>query len=243
MSASTPPGGTPGRIARRPDTGSFTSVATLLPPPPPPPSSALVPAGAGGSVAPGRFAGFGGSDDQRRILLVVLAAATVLALVATVGMSVLWAGNRKLAAEVEAASAQAVAAGDRAAELQTVVDAMPTTETVDGLAGRLQGVEDWTGLPSDGSGGSADLQTRLLEVSRGMDGLETDLRDGLGSVRSEVASVRGELTADEESVSPAELDAIRRDLGALRTAVDDVRQDVGVLCWALSMRQDVAATC
>jgi hypothetical protein len=237
-STHTPPGGTSARIARRTgtDTGSMTSVATLLPPPPPPPGPTTVV-----QVVPaGPFQG--ATEAQRRILLVVLAAAVVLALVATVGLAVMWSGNRKLAAEVEAATAQATLATERADAVEAGLEGFATAETVDGLAGRVQGVEDWTGLPADADR-ELDLQTRMVTVMRSLDTLEDDVHDGLGTVRRDLSAVEGELANTDGSVTPQEVETLRQELEILRTALEGVRQDVGVLCWSLTARPDLGATC
>ncbi|WP_418276480.1 hypothetical protein ACNHYB_00770 [Isoptericola jiangsuensis] len=242
-STQSPSGVTSGRIARRPGTptGPVASVATLFPHEQPVSGAVqVVPAS---HLPHPPSPGPGTTEVQRRIVLVVLAAATVLALVATTGLAVLWSGNRKLAAEVEAATAQALAATERADALQGVVDGLPTADTVDTLASRVQGVEDWTGLPGDGTDGTTDLGTRLQEVALDLDGLEGDLRDGLGTVRTGLAAVQGELAEDDGAATSQELDAVRQEVDGLRTAVDDVRQDIGVLCWALTLRQDLGATC
>lgn len=220
---------TGGRIARRPDTGQTASVASLFPPE------------AGPSTGPGRD--LVARLDPRRVQTAVLAAALVLALVATVGMAVLWSANRKLAGEVEAAVAQAEVAQTESARLRAAFEEAPDAETVDALAGRVGSVEAWTGFPGEGTAGMDDLQTRLLEVSNGVDSLETNLQDGLGTVRNDLASVRDDLRGSQDTASAADLDALRQDVAGLRDAVAEVRQDVGLLCWALGHSPDVAAAC
>ncbi|WP_402469167.1 hypothetical protein [Isoptericola aurantiacus] len=214
------------------DTGPVASVATLF---------ASEPAAAHGVVAP-----HGPPPEPsapRPVQTVVLAAALVLALAASAGVAVLWSANRKLAAEVETAVGQAETARQESADLRSELAAAPDAATIDGLADRLAGVEDWTGLPADGTAGTTDLQTRLLEVTNGIDSLESSLQDGLGTVRNDLDSVRDDLGTGGEGATSADLDALRQEIGGLRTAVDEVRQDVGVLCWALGYRSDVAATC
>ncbi|WP_277211624.1 hypothetical protein [Isoptericola croceus] len=223
-SARTGTGG--GRIARRPGTGQTATVASLFPPEPPP------------TARPGRDL-----LGTARAQTAVLAAALVLALVATVGVAVLWSANRKLAGEVETAVAQVEVAQDEAARLRAALEEAPDVETVDALAGRVESVEAWTGFPAEGAAGMDDLQTRLLEVSHGIDSLETNLQDGLGTVQNDLATVRDDLRDGQDAASTSDLDTLRRDVAGLRDAVDGVRQDVSVLCWALSYRTDVAASC
>ncbi|GAA1983591.1 hypothetical protein GCM10009718_21100 [Isoptericola halotolerans] len=220
---STPDGG---RIARRPGTGQLVSVASMFPPEPATRSTGLVE-----------------RLDGRRTQVALLAAALVLALVASLGVALVWSANRKLAGEVEVALAQAESAQAESAQLRAALEAGPDTETVDALAGRLESVEAWTGLPAEGTTGMADLQTRLLEVSNGIDSLESNLQDGLGTVRTDLASVRNDLRADQDATTDTDIDAVRQEIGDLRGAVDGIRQDVGVLCWALAYRTDVAASC
>ncbi|WP_407317302.1 hypothetical protein UQW22_12425 [Isoptericola halotolerans] len=215
------------RIARRPGTGELASVASLFPPEPP----------------PTRTRDLMDHLDARRVQTALLAAALILALVASVGVAVLWSANRKLAGEVESAVAQAEAVRTESARLRATVEEGPDPETVDALVGRVENVEAWTGFPADGAAGTADLQTRLLEVSNGIDSLETNLQHGLGTVRSDLASVRADLDGGQDTPTVADLDALRQELDGLRGAVDGVRQDVGTLCWALAYRTDVAASC
>ncbi|NOW01932.1 hypothetical protein [Isoptericola chiayiensis] len=221
-----------GRIVRRDavDPGPVTSVTTLFAPAPA--ATGPVP-----SVPPAP------RTETRPWQTVLIAAALVVALAASVGVAVLWAANRKLTAEVEAAVAQVEAAQADTAAVRTALEAVPDAATVDALAARVDGVESWTGLPEGGITDQDDLQTRLLEVSTGIESLQDNLQDGLGTVRNDIASVRTDLAADDGDADRAEVDAVRSDLDALRSAVDDVRRDVGVLCWALGYRKDVAASC
>ncbi|MCK0117720.1 hypothetical protein MWU57_11825 [Isoptericola sp. S6320L] len=218
-----------GRIARRPDTGQVASIATLFPAEPD------LPAGPGRGLVP--------RLESRGVQTAVLAAAVVLALVATVGVAVLWSANRKLAGEVQTAVTQAESAQAESARLRAELAAAPDAATVDALTGRVQSVEDWTGFPAEGSGGMDDLQTRLLEVTNGIDSLESNLQNGLGTVRNDLATVRDDLQTRPDAASAADVDALRQDVAGLRTAVDTIRQDVGTLCWALGYRTDVAASC
>jgi hypothetical protein len=216
-----------GRIVRRPGTGELASVASLFPPEPP----------------PTRVRDLVDRLDARRVHTALVAAALVLALVASVGVAVLWSANRKLAGEVEAAVARAESARSESAQLRTALAEAPDAEAVDALTGRVQDVAAWTGFPEDGPAGRDDLQTRLLEVSNGIDSLESSLQDGLGTVRTDLASVRDDLRADPDAASAADVDALRQEVDGLRGAVDGVRLDVATLCWALGYRTDVAASC
>ncbi|MDO8145388.1 MULTISPECIES: hypothetical protein [Isoptericola] len=231
-----PEGG--GRIARRrlePGSGAMTSVATLLPAEPPPAPGPTGP-------VPARGAGV-------NVQMVLVAAALVIALVATVGVAMLWSANRKLASEVDAAVAQSELAEAESARLRVALEEAPDTATVEALAGRVDGVESWTGMPQE-LDGMDDLQTRLVEVSNGIDSLETNLEDGLGGVRNDLATVRNDLSSGPQPPSAADVDALRGevgalrgDLSALRSSIEGIRQDVGVLCWALGYRKDVSASC
>ncbi|MEG3616689.1 hypothetical protein [Isoptericola haloaureus] len=236
-----PPGASPRpdggrRIARRrvePSSGAMTSVATLLPAEPAP-QPAPRPARPGPTTP---------VWTATRVQTALIAAALVLALVATLGVAMLWSANRKLAGEVEAAVQRTEIAEAEAARLRVAVDEAPDTATVDALSGRVDGVEAWTGMPQEGIDGMDDLQTRLLEVSNGIDSLETNLQDSLGTVRNDLATVRNDLSAGPEPPSVADVDALRRELSGLRSSIDGIRQDVGVLCWALGYRKDVSASC
>ncbi|WP_098464001.1 hypothetical protein [Isoptericola jiangsuensis] len=225
VSTSSPSARGTGRIARRRDldtgpTATITSMFPADPPPPPPAPTGPVPV----VHAPHRVRG---------VVPVLLAAALVLALAASVGVGVLWSANRKLAAEVDAALAQAAITQQQLVDLRGTT---PDAAVVDVLTDRVQDVEEWTGLPDGGQGRAKDLQTRLADVRGDTDQLQHDVRDGLADVRASVTALQGAVAGASDAATSDDLDALQEQVQELST-------DVATLCWALAYQPGVAASC
>lgn len=193
------------------------SAATLLPPDPDAPPPGRPPARPANEVA----------ESIHGAQVVILAVATILAIVATVGVAVLWSANRTLAAEVDAAVARTMVAEDNAEVLRTALAETPDPESLTALVSRLDAVEQRLGQPAAGTG-SDDLSTRVQDIADAVDSLEDDLRE-------ERQSSNGPTSADVE--------AVRSDLSSLSTSVNALQRNVSTLCWALPYQDTVNASC
>ncbi|SDR89668.1 hypothetical protein SAMN04489860_0323 [Paraoerskovia marina] len=197
----------------QPSRQESVGVTTLLPPVDDQPQPGYAPASA---------------ERGHGIQVVVLAAATVLALVATVGVGVLWAANRSLAAEVEAAVAQTAEAQNQADAMESVLIEVPDPEALAALIDRLDVLEDRVGEPP-ADAGSESLQTRFQDVSRDVQRLEE--------------SAREEPTTPPQTVSSSDVESLRSEVSSLRSALGGMQQDVSTLCWALPYQDTVNASC